>query len=468
MNADRDFSKKLGNRLLKKLLEKEEYQEKSGDIEEAYKQIAGEKNKFRAGIWNINQITKILISLSFKSIYWSFIMLKSYLKVTFRNLKKQKVFSFINVAGLSVGLASAIIILLWVRYEISYDKFHKNADRIYRVIGSYRDREIQDPFMPGPLGKHLKDKYPDIEEYTLYKSWEKKLVFENRSFLCTGSYVNSAFFKIFTFPFSKGNVEIPFNGPNSIVITEKLSQKLFGNENPLGKTVQYFPWGDGMNLTVTGVIKNVPNNSHIQFDFLIPAEIIPQFGRVWNNKSPHIYVLLDKNSEYKKVSEKISHVLDESRPDLDYTVYLQPLMDIHLYHLSREGRNITYVIIFSAMAVIILLVACINFMNLSTARSSIRFKEIGIKKAVGSSRRQLIYQFMSESIILTFIALISGLIIALLLLPNVNNLLGTRLNLDFSADLIFYLFIIAIFTGIISGSYPAFYLSAFDTISVLR
>ena len=468
MSSNRNISKKFGNRLLRRFLEKEEFQEKSGDIEEAYNHIAREKNKFKAVIWKINQIIKILVSLFYRSIYWSFIMLKNYMKVTFRNVRKHKVFSFINISGLSVGIACAIMILLWVRYELSYDKFHKNADRIYRVIGSYRDREIQDPYMPGPLGEHLKNNYPDIEDYTLYKSWDKKIVFEKRSFICTGSYVNPAFFEFFSFPFSKGNPEIVFNHPNSIVITEELSQKLFGSEDPIGKILQYFPWGDGMDLTVTGVIKNVPDNSHIQFDFLVPAEIIPEFGRVWTNKSPHIYVLLSENSNHKDVSEKISGVLDETRPELNYSVYLQPLKEIHLYHLTKEGRKITYVIIFSVMAVIILLVACINFMNLSTARSSIRFKEIGIKKAVGSRRRQLIYQFLSESVILTFIALILGLILVFLLVPNVNRLLGSNLKLDFTPGFIFYILLITIFTGLVSGSYPAFYLSSFDTVSILR
>lgn len=440
-----------------------------GDFEEMYHHLAEEKSKARAIFWYGLHIIKLIPVFISNAIIWGLIMLKNYLKITFRNIKRHKGFSLINISGLAIGMACTILILLWIHNELSFDRFHENADQLYQAVYKFEDQDVYGRYLPGPLAALLKDEYPDIIDATSYKPWEKKISSGVNSFFGTGSYIDSSFFEMFTFPFAKGDPKTAFSEPFSVVITENLAYKFFGHEDPLGKTLTYYAFSQGIDLNVTGVIKNIPQNSHIQFDFLIPYEIGYQWMKTWSNNAVHTYVLLHEESNWQEVSKKISNVLNKHIPNttVKANLYLFPLKKIHLYALEGGGL-ITYVYIFFVMALIILFIAWINFMNLSTACSEKRFKEIGIKKVVGSSRMQLIKQFLSEAILLSLLALFLATLIVKLLLPSINAMLGVELNLDYSLVFMLTLFGMALLTGIASGSYPAFFLSSFRPAAILK
>lgn len=391
----------------------------------------------------------------------------NYLKVAIRRIKREKGYTFVNIAGLAIGMACTILIFLWVQDQKSFDRFHENAGQICRVYYTNEAFEGSAIYLPGPLAEYLKDNYPEIRDATNYKHWKRKVAFGEKSYLSTGSYVDRSFFTMFTFPFAKGNPQSALDDPLSIVITEDLAGKLFGDDDPLGKTVSYYVFSQKIDLKVTGVIQNVPQNSHLQFDFLIPYEIGYDWMKTWNNNSGWIYVMLNPNSSYLDVSEKISGVLQENRAESEDILHLQPLTRIHLYSPGGVGQ-IVYVYIFSVMALIVLLIACVNFMNLSTARSEKRFKEIGIKKVVGSSRTQLIRQFLTESIVLTFMALAVAVFLVHIFLPSINAMLGVQLQLNFTGTFILMLVVIGLLTGFIAGSYPAFFLSAIPPAAIIK
>ena len=395
-------------------------------------------------------------------------MFRNYLKSGFRNLKRHKIYSFINIFGLAVGMACAIIILLWIQDELSYDRFHENANNIYRVVEKwqYSSGEMDyNRVTPGPLAPVLKADYPEIILSTRYfGSFEKwQLTYDEKSYLSPGGSVDNDFFSIFTFPFVKGNPQTAFPKPHSMVITEDLAKKLFGDDDPLGEIIHL----EQRTFEITGILENIPRNSHLRFDFLIPCEVFSSYMEAWTNNNCYTYVLLQKNQSHKKLSEKIAGVIQKNSPTSTETLYLQPLNQIHLYALEGGGL-ISYVYIFSALAFFILLIACINFMNLSTARSAKRFKEIGIKKVVGSSRLQLIKQFLSESTLFSLVAFACAVVLVELLLPVINSMLGMQLKMHFSGGLFLSLAGIAILTGILSGSYPAFFLSSFHPVAVLK
>lgn len=391
----------------------------------------------------------------------------NYLKISQRRIRREKGYTIVNIAGLAIGITCTILIFLWVHHEKSFDRFHEKVDQLCRVYYTNEAYEGHAIYLPGPLSDFLKDNYPEIINATNYKNWEQKIAVGDKSFMSPGSYVDPSFFMMFSFPFVQGDPKTAFDNPNSIVITEDLAQKFFGDENPLGKTITYYVFSQQMGLKVTGVLKNIPPNSHMQFDYLLPYEIGYEWMKTWNNNSGFIYVLLHPQSSYQEVSQKISDVLRQHRPESEDVLHLQPLAKIHLYAPRAQGK-IIYVYIFSAMAFIVLLIACINFMNLSTARSEKRFKEIGIKKVVGSGRAHLIKQFLTESILLSFIALLLALILTQMLLPSVNSMLGSQLKLRCSGGFILSLMGITLFTGILAGSYPAFYLSSFHPAVVLK
>ena len=394
-------------------------------------------------------------------------LLWNYLKVAIRRIKREKGYTFVNIAGLAIGMACTILIFLWVQHQRSYDRFHENAGQICRVYYTNEAFEGAAIYLPGPLTEYLKDNYPEITHATNFKQWKKKVAVADKSFLSSGSYVDPSFFEIFTFPFIKGNPQTALNNPNSIVITEDLAAKFFADDDPMGKTISYYVFSQKIDLEVTGVIQDVPQNSHLQFDFLIPYEIGYDWMKTWNNNSGWIYVMLNRNSSHKAVGEKISGVLQIHRPENADILNLQPLEKIHLHSPKGVGQ-IVYVYIFSTMALIVLLIACVNFMNLSTARSDQRFKEIGIKKVVGSSRTQLIRQFLTESILMAIMALVIALLLVQMILPSINAMLGTQLALSFTGKFILILMAIALLTGITAGSYPAFYLSAIPPVSIIK
>lgn len=405
-------------------------------------------------------------------------MIKNYLKIALRNFRKQKLFSLINICGLALGMACTILILLWVQDELNFDKFNKNADNIYRVVENqhYAGGEIFPVAVtPGPLAKALNDNYPEIVNSTRFTFGRGNLRYGNKIFYEPVALADPEFLKIFSYPLVIGNPDNVLNDLHSILMTEESAEKYFGNENPVGKTIIF---DDSLSLKVTGVLKDVPTDSHLRFDFLLNFEFLKNLGRnldEWGNNSFYTYVLLQQNVKVWDVNQKIKEEIKKHNEDSITDLELQPLLKIHLYSAGKYAAdigglgNIEYVNIFSLVAFIVLLIACINFMNLSTARATKRAREVGMRKVIGADRWQIIKQFYSESILFAFLALLIAIVISYLLLNAFNNLASKEISISSLGNLTFIgLVALTLLTGIIAGSYPAIYLSSFLPIKVIK
>jgi putative ABC transport system permease protein len=411
-------------------------------------------------------------------------MIKNYIKIAFRHFKRQKGYTFINISGLAVGMACCILILLWVYDELSFDRYHENADRIYRItyaeeIGGAYDHLALPPFIAAPA---FAAEVPEIRAYT--RLWERTglITYQNKKYDEREIfYVDPDFFKIFSHEFIDGDPDTALVNPGSIVLTEDTAQKIFAHENPLGKTVNLNEDGD---LKVTGVVKNVPRNSHFGFNCLVSMNTIQgrrtEFLNDWFVILGWSYIMLDERADAKAVEKKLApivekHAGEEARKyGQKMSYFLQRLTDIHLKsHLSGEieaNGDILFVYVFSIVAAFILLIACINFMNLSTARSANRGMEVGMRKVFGAHKKRLISQFITESVGLSLCGLFLALVIVELLLPVFNNLTGKEINAASVLNWVVGLGLIGIvaFTGLAAGSYPAFYLSSFQPIDIMR
>ena len=368
-------------------------------------------------------------------------MFKNYLKIALRNIKRHKGYSFINIVGLAIGMACCILILLWVQDELSYDRFHENADDIYRVIQdiNFTDHSTTWAITQGPLGPSLKEDYSEIINAVRITGRGLRLTYDEKSYDEGVGMADGSIFEMFTFPLIKGDPATALSDPFSIILTEEMAAKYFGEEDPIGKIIKADNQWD---FQVTGVMKNVPRNSHLQFDFLIPFI----FGRElnytvdrWGNSQFRTYVQLQKGVAGQEVIQKISgHLFEKPTIEKDARLNLQALTWIHLYsnyeYDSAHG-DIMYVTLFSIIAFFILLIACINFMNLATARSGNRAKEVGMRKVAGAHRTDIIKQFYGESILLAFIALLFAVVFVWLLLPVFNNLAAKELSMNLSGNL---------------------------------
>ena len=377
-------------------------------------------------------------------------------KIFFRSATKQPVYALIHVLGLTVGLACFILILLWVRYERSYDQFHANSSRLYRVAFTNETGDLHGYWQTGTLSCYLEEEFPEIIHATSFKEGQCKIAFENKGFYCMGSYADPGFFKMFTFPFVQGDSITALERPGSVVITKSLSFKLFGDEDPIGRPVKI---NETLNYTVGAVIGDIPSNSSVNFDLLMPFSDAQDWMKTWDSKWTETYVMLQNEDQVEAVNRKIKGVLDHFQPAWKNTLYLVSLTKSHL-HALKGGGLIVYIRSFTVMAVIVLLLACINSMNLSTARAESRQKEIFVKKISGSGKVKLSLQFLSETLILSLVSLIIAIILVKVFIPLVNDLLNTELSLTFSFHTVLALLGIAVFTGIVSGAYPALYLSA--------
>ncbi|MFC2168046.1 ABC transporter permease [Acidobacteriota bacterium] len=398
-------------------------------------------------------------------------LLWNIIKIALRRIKRQKGYSFINIFGLAIGLTCCILIFLWVQHESSFDKFHENGDRIYRVLRIWPENNEYAPQGPGPLGPTLKAEYPEIINVArFFDPPSRPLRHENTVFQIDTLGVDPSFLEIFSFPFVRGDSKTSLKDPKFIIFTEETAKKYFGEEDPIGKILMYEWWGRWLEFHVTGVVKNVPQNSHFQFDALIPFDFVTASGMTidrWDASAYHAYVQLEKSSDYETLDTKISGIMKKYYPDTTTEIRLEPLTRIHL-HNYFGGGPISYLYIFSSIGILILLIACINFMNLSTARSMSRAKEVGMRKVVGSSRRQLIQQFLGESVVLSLFALGAAVLFVQLLLPSINRVLGSTLSLHLNPTILFLLIGIALATGLISGCYPAFLLSGFQPAAAIK
>lgn len=424
-------------------------------------------------------------------------MIKNYFKIAFRNLWKHKVFSAINIIGLAMGLACFIVIAMYVVDELSYDKFHEKADRIYRINTDIRfgGTDLNMAVSSDPLGATLKKDYPQVEEFArLFGSDGPKLIKKGNDYINEVKVVHadSTLFNVFTLPTITGDTKTALNEPNTVVITETAAKKYFNSVNEaMGKNVETNENGSTL-YKVTAVIKDIPRNSHFNFDFFFSMDNVDYgFGNFLSNNF-HTYVVLKPGTDYKAFNKNFRQVVEKyvvpqasqlmevkSMEDfekagnkLEYS--LIPLTDIHL-HSSRgvelgTNGNIQYVYIFSAVALFILLIACINFMNLSTARSAGRAKEVGIRKVLGTEKKSLIGQFLSESSLMALLAMVLAIFIAWLSLPWFNDIAAKQMNMAvlFRSPFIFFLLLLPVLVGVLAGIYPAFFLSAFQPISVLK
>ncbi|MGN6494383.1 MAG: ABC transporter permease [Agriterribacter sp.] len=402
-------------------------------------------------------------------------MFKNYLKIAFRNLIRNKAFSTINIAGLAVGMASAILILLWIYNEISYDKFHVNKNNLYAVWnrGTFDGKVQCWANTPKILGPTLKEEYPEVVNISRqYSRWFVTKAGEKQ--VSTSALITDpSFLSMFSFPLLQGSVTEALSGAYSIVVTEKMGKKMFGTDNPMGKVITI----DQDHFTVSGVLKDLPVNTVFNFEYILPWTYLKKLDEddaYWGNNSVRTFVQLSPNADPLAFNEKIKDVtIRHSNGEEEHEVFLHPISKWRLYSSFENGKiaggRIEIVRLFGIIAAFILLIACINFMNLSTARSEKRAKEVGIRKVAGANKGLLIGQFVGESVIIAFIAGLIALLFVHLSLPSFNNLLGKEFEIPYNSVYFWLaLTLFIIITGIIAGSYPAFFLSSFKPVAVLK
>lgn len=422
-------------------------------------------------------------------------MIRSYFKVTYRNLLRQKSFAFINIFGLAIGLACSILIGLYVKHEYSYDKFNKDHDRLYRVILDFKmgTNTMSGPLSPAPLAPEILRQLPEIESAVRIRHQGNKAIrTDNRTFYIDKFfYADSNFFELFNVSFISGNPKTALIRPNTAIITESTSLNLFGTTNSVGKSFRTTN-GDSILFEITGVVKPFPSNAHFHFDMLASMSgYADSKVPMWLGNNYHTYVRIRPGTNAKEFGNKITDLfVKNATPQLlqyfnisieDFVKAgnrsnygLQKVTDIHLksnlnYEIEANG-NYLYVAIFILIAFFVLLNACINFTNLTTARSANRAKEVGLRKVLGSDRKRLIIQFITESVVFSYLAVLLALLMVELLLPHFDNLLNVNLNLSLTdyLKLLPIALLLATFVGIISGIYPAFYISAFNPNDVLK
>jgi putative ABC transport system permease protein len=421
-------------------------------------------------------------------------MWKNHFILALRNLLRSKAFSAINILGLAIGIATCLVILLFIRSELGYDSFHEKADRIVRVVfrGSVQGEEMNEAHVMPPVAEALLADYPEVEEATRLRLMGfPKITYADKSFRNnSAAFADPSFFRVFTFPLIQGSSATALNEPNTVVLTESSAKRIFGREDPLGKVLLMY---DGnTSLKVTGIMADMPVNSHFHFDVLVSMATFPEARNPsWMVSEFYTYLVLPPSYDYRKLEEKLPAVTEKYiGPQLQESMgisfdkfrqagntiglFLQPLKSIHLYSDMRgelgSNGDIQYLYIFGAVAVFMLLIACINFINLSTASASKRAKEIGIRKTLGSRQRQLISQFLIESILLSYLALAVAVLLVKLALPVFNELSGKNLELHFLSDewIIPSLILLGGLVGLMAGVYPAFFLSSFKPISAMK
>ena len=423
-------------------------------------------------------------------------MIKNYFKIAFRNLWRNKGFSVINILGLAIGITTCLIILLFVYNELSYDRFNVNSERIVRITfqGSVAGQKFNEASVMPPVAQTMKADFAEVLDATRIRDYGRPhLGYGNKTFKEDPlAFVDPNFFEVFTLPLLVGNVRTALVEPNTVVITKALSQKYFGLEDPMGKVISLKDGNNKTDYKVTGVIDKVPVNSHFHFELFASMASLPESKEpTWMSSNFYTYLVLQDGYDYKRLEAKLPGLVEKyigpqmyekmhvTLPEFrkkgnNLSFHLQPLLDIHFSSdfandLSPAG-DVRYVYIFGAIALFMLLIACINFMNLSTAGASKRSREVGIRKVLGSLKRDLVRQFLLESIVITAFATLLAIVFVYLALPVFNSLAGQNLTLRFSDHpfLLPCLLLFLLFTGILAGSYPAFYLSSFKAVTVLK
>lgn len=407
-------------------------------------------------------------------------MLKNYFKIAFRNLVRNKVYSFINIIGLSIGITCSIMILLWVHDELSYDKQHENLSQLYQVwINAEFDGKINTwNSCPLPLAEGLRDTDNDIKHAVTADWGSDHLLTKGETRINKrGHFVTKEFLEMFRFPLVRGQAEHVLDDPYSVVLTESTARAIFGDQDPINQMVLL---DNAEELKVTGVLKDLPSNSSLQFEMLIPFAIYEKQDWVksskdnWGNYSFQVYVELQDGRKELAVEKNVGDLLwKKGQTDIKREIFLHPMERWRLHSDFENGKEagglIEYVNMFSIVAVFILLIACINFMNLATARSERRAREVGIRKSVGSHRKEIAIQFLGESVLIAFIGFVIAILLTELLLPAYNSLIEKKLVIHYSSPFYWCVALgLVLFTGVLAGSYPAFYLSSFNVVKVLK
>jgi len=481
---------------LRSLIEKfiEEGEEEELAFEKAVKRF-GKIDQVGEDVYKVRSPKIIPRKPSWQQSKWMPMMVQNYIKTLRRNISKNKFYTSLNLVGLTIGITTCLLIILFINDELSYDRFHEHGDRIHRMTLKYEIGSMKHWAAIGPpIAEAIKDSFSEVEEtarlYPIGGNFNM-LRYENEFFKATeGVYTDSTFFEVFTFPLKHGNPVTALIEPGNVVISEEMARALFGDENPIGKDIHMVDWGN-IYFTVTGVLEKMPTNTHFPFNYLVSMSTFYEVtsGPNWNPDDSitwagmYEYVLLSESANPDELEAKFPEFVDrffaqladgDQSPSEMATLYLQPLRDIHLNsNLEKEyiaNSDVRYVYIFSVIAIFVLLIACSNFINLTTARANNRMREIGIRKTLGAGRKQLAIQFLGESVILSLTSLIFAYGLALLLLPYLSMITGKNFSSEilFNQQLIWGFLGITILSGFISGIYPAIYMSGFKPVTVLK
>ena len=465
--------------LLNTFRNKADHESLFGDYEEIYNFYRKKDGRFKAYLWFWMQVIKSIPSFFINSLYWRLTMLKNYLKITLRNILKFKGYSAINILGLAIGMACCILILLWVTDELNKDRFHKNGERIHRVIISEELPGRPTGYWsvtPAPLAEIMKSIHFEVEEYVRIEKINKLVVsVDNQSFREDDFiFADPSLFKVFSFRFINGNPEKALKNPQSIVLTESMAKKYFGDSNPIGKILKI---DNKQVLTVSGIVENIQNSSHITAKFIAHINQL-KFHNIklddWGRYGFYTYLLLKPGANPENLDKKIRGYIKSRNKESKITLHLQHMPRIYLYSFVDFGMygrgDIRIVILLSLIAFLILIIACMNFINLSTARAANRAKEIGLRKVVGGQRKDLIFQFFGESNILAFIAMLLAILFICFLIPTFNQITGKHLDLEsiVKHHILLGILCITLFTGLISGVYPALLLSSFQPVKIFK
>ncbi len=461
----------LGEKILKKFLPKGESESVAGDYEELFAEIAAARGNFRALVWYWIQIAKSIWAGLSVRIWWSLSMLKSYLISALRSLKRHKIYAFINISGLAIGIACCVLILMWIGDEIQYDRFHERTKNLYRVVNdlNYGPFSQITAGSAYPLGPAMKEEIPEISEIVRILPTRKMMVAygEKRYYEENFIFADPSLLTMFTFPLVQGDPRTVLSSPSAVVITQEMAYKYFGTQDAIGKTIRTQNQND---YIVTGVLDNIPRISHLRFGFVASIERAVAMGARthWSGWLYHTYVLLQPNTTFREVNAKLEEWI-KTKDSEEARYFLQPLSEIHMLGLQGDGA-IRPLSLFTPLALFILIIACINYMNLATARAGTRAKEIGLRKVAGAKKSNILKQFLSESVLFAFFALTISILLVWLFLPVFNQVSGKELNMDLLRNDFLFIGILSItlLTGVLAGSYPAFFLSSFQPDKILK
>jgi len=470
-------SSRIGHWILSRILNGRKHSSLTGDIEEISCDIARRKGRWASFLWYWGQVGRLMPVALWNCLYWRFAMFQNYIKIAMRAMKKHNVYSFINIAGLAVGMACIILVLLYVSYEFSYERHNPNADRVYRIYVEHTelDEVYRVSSTPVPLAEALHEEIPDIEDYTRYDAVPNVLVsYDNQKFVESDIVAaDPGIFDIFGFRLLSGDGKTALEDVYSVVLTEEIGRKYFGDEDPMGKTLVV---EDSISFMIRGVIQNHPPTTEFDPDILISFSTIRElyglgYTTNWLSQVLQSYILVPEDHSVALLEEKIESAFSKyrARENDERRLKLEQLSRMHLYSIFGN-QGIKSIIIFLAVGVLILMTACINFMNLATARSAMRAREVGMRKVVGAHRGQIIRQFLGESYMYAALSLVLGLALAAGLIPLLRNITGQALRFEQIGQLPILLSLLCalIMVGFLSGSYPALYLSAFRPVSVLK